>query len=1265
MSVDTNPNIEDVVTVVDNLDSDAPVAMEIEDKLTDVTTADPQQAHEIVSDALDLGVLEEDQATRGFGGIRLAEPEDGGLLNTDETTDEEPDSTNTNPGSEPGESGTETDTPDVVPASAESWADVAFEDPSLRTWAPAQIERDQWMCRSDSKAPYAPWTDSDAPVECGRDHEDREGTVRCSTCDHGAGYKWGSDGSREYVHTDHDTAREWSGMDPSLSSDLAYIQYDEDPFAFVDGDDVRDPDTGEIHPAFIAILEHLGITYADVSTSGSGVHAPYRGEIPLEGVTQAMFEIDDEPFGSNEDVPEVEIYDSKHVCIATGDHLPGSGTEINSWDEDALAAILQANGITSSPEPSADTSVNLTDHTPTATTSDETTDEIRDIFAALDRINAQRVAHDTIVASWNDSAGTSAGNRAFAPTWGQNANGTANIVDDEIWQDTGGNGYGGVDVMAAIDCPDLPSYDENTQPRDLSGADWFRALEHLRELGYAIPELESDASGRADPTAAVPLEMLASLDLDDARRFASKHDIEWATTREARERLRDEVFEVMTHGDTKVIDAPTALGKSYTVATEPWIRRESTTGGAPVVHTHETKKARDQAAQESDDAGYDYAVLEGRSEACPVAAGEYDPLGREGTVDNFDTEELPETVITIDGTPASDFFDTACEDRGLPFSVAHKYLENHKDQDVDMPCCAGDDNNECPAVTQWDGLPRTESGEPAVDVIHCTHQFAHVPSLRNGTNLIFDERPDFREDLTHRQVRKAISAYLTVSGAPVTTFEEFVTRALNGDEKRNEHAQHATLRDAFGYEPDREWYLETEGAHTLAPALTRAVYYALQPDEGADDEHDAQDANGRYSATVPHEPPRLDANASDESGWNRTYVSVTLDANNTIRTVRNSPSLNGARSVIGLDAHPAQTQWELNVHPDIETSAVLDPAERAMWRRFERGLLTVGVGDATRPLTSGEYFDREGSEAFFAALRDRFGEDFRTAITAASVESETKDILREVGVEDPDTMHYGEEKSRNDFAGEDIGALNGCIDPGDDFVLDLLAERGLDAAPETTTDDDGNEVRAHGRGFVGPDADAAAELLASVREQHIAQGAGRLARDADDPEDRAIVFVRTDAAPPGFLDMQVPGVEWLATGTQTEIIDELRQRSSATTREIADAVGCSKEHARDTLKRLVQQGIVNVHENAGGHGAHLYRVLAGIATQRPGEHVDLSPGCDDTTNDGVCRYSTWSLAVSSVTPVGSVTNRGSSTTNPADQSQPPDMLGVDSVDPPG
>jgi hypothetical protein len=261
----------------------------------------PDDPASVVDAAIANGPLVEDDAGM-FPWIHL----DGEPPESEDTGENEPedaDSEETNPGSEAGDS--PADEPDSstltpTPASVVSWSEVDFSIIDPRTWAPAQIEYDSWMCRTDSKAPYAPWTDSDAPVECGRDHEDREGTVRCSTCDHAAGYKWGSDGSQEYVHADHDTAREWADMDPSLSSDLAFIQHEDDPFAFVDGDDVRDPETGDIHPAFRAILEHLGLTYADVSTSGSGVHAVYRGEIPLDGVPQAMFAIDDDPFGANE-----------------------------------------------------------------------------------------------------------------------------------------------------------------------------------------------------------------------------------------------------------------------------------------------------------------------------------------------------------------------------------------------------------------------------------------------------------------------------------------------------------------------------------------------------------------------------------------------------------------------------------------------------------------------------------------------------------------------------------------------------------------------------------------------------------------------------------------------------------------------------------------------------------------------------------------------------------------------------------------------------
>ncbi|TQQ81836.1 PriCT-2 domain-containing protein [Halonotius roseus] len=714
-----------------------------------------------------------------------------------------------------------------------------------------------------------------------------------------------------------------------------------------------------------------------------------------------------------------------------------------------------------------------------------------------------------------------------------------------------------------------------------------------------------------EPEAALPLERLDALDREEARRYASKRGVEWPTTREARERLRNKIMDIMHHGDMKVIDAPTALGKSYTVATEPWLRRSSTTGDAPVVQFSETREARDQAAGHSADAGVEAARLLGRSEACPVAAGAHDPAGED--------ENEPEVVITMNGQPANEWFEAVCDGDGVPFSVAHTYLDDHNDQDADLPCCDGE--GECPAIAQWDGLPRNDDGDPAVDVIHATHGFAHVPSLRNGTNMVFDEEPDFSVELSHERVRNAVAAYLKVADAPVTDYERFVARARKGeDEPANEHSENQYIRDALDYEPDREWYLEADGSHTLAPALTKAIYCALRPEEGGTDA-DASDANGRYNATVGHEPPRLDKEANDAEGWNRVWVSVVLDEDNTVRTVRSTPDTMAARSVIGLDAHPCVEKWQRNAHPDIMPQPVLSPDERRLWRRFERGLSVVGVGDATRPLTSGEYFDEDGTRAFLQSLRDHYGDRFRTAITAASVEHRTEELLEEVGVDEPNTMHYGEEKSRGDFGDEDVGALNGCIDPGDDFVLDLLAEAGLEATPETNTNDDGEEYRAKGRGFEGPDADAAERLLASVRENHVAQAAGRYARNADDSDDEAVVFVRTDAVPDGYLDLTVPGVEWIATDRQREIIGELRRRPTATTREIADATGNSKEHVRQTLERLEEADLVECREHAGDHGAHIYRALAGLGE---GDLVELTP----TTNDGVCNSYTWSLAVS-------------------------------------
>jgi hypothetical protein len=62
-------------------------------------------------------------------------------------------------------------------------------------------------------------------------------------------------------------------------------------------------------------------------------------------------------------------------------------------------------------------------------------------------------------------------------------------------------------------------------------------------------------------------------------------------------------------------------------------------------------------------------VLRGRKEACPVAHGIHDP-----------SEEDDDTAdITMNRTPASEWFDAVCDGRGIPFSTAHAYLAEHND----------------------------------------------------------------------------------------------------------------------------------------------------------------------------------------------------------------------------------------------------------------------------------------------------------------------------------------------------------------------------------------------------------------------------------------------------------------------------------------------------------------------------------------------------------------------------------------------------------
>jgi predicted transcriptional regulator len=105
----------------------------------------------------------------------------------------------------------------------------------------------------------------------------------------------------------------------------------------------------------------------------------------------------------------------------------------------------------------------------------------------------------------------------------------------------------------------------------------------------------------------------------------------------------------------------------------------------------------------------------------------------------------------------------------------------------------------------------------------------------------------------------------------------------------------------------------------------------------------------------------------------------------------------------------------------------------------------------------------------------------------------------------------------------------------------------------------------------------------------VAQSIGRYARNADRPDEPTVVFVWTAAIPDELVDWQIEDVRPL-TDTQKDVVDYVEENRPVSTREVANELDISKEAARQTLKKLEEDGLVSVDENAGKYGANLYNI---------------------------------------------------------------------------
>lgn len=364
--------------------------------------------------------------------------------------------------------------------------------------------------------------------------------------------------------------------------------------------------------------------------------------------------------------------------------------------------------------PDAFDDVELDDYDPKVTASDETTEDIRDVFAALERIDARHVAADTIVHAWNPKATTSGSYRAFAPTWGPSANGTANIVDDRIWQDTGGGGYGGPVTMALIDSGDLRP--DTASPR-VSGELWWKGVERLRELGYDIPEYTPKD---AEPYAILP----DSGDLEHASsgwdwRHAGKVR-EGLSIDEARQRTQDAISGAYESSDRILIEALPTMGK-----TTGAIRAAADTG-TQITYLCPRREVMEEVAQKARDVGLDVYTLPAFTRHCDTANGEHGDKWAKTVRDWYDRGATPRDIHM-----------NAEYELGRPLPC-----QKHKGQ-------------ECPYTSMW----RFEPEDYDVLIGHYVH--GHKPKVTQGRTVVFDEFPgDAYETELGYMLEASVTAFL-------------------------------------------------------------------------------------------------------------------------------------------------------------------------------------------------------------------------------------------------------------------------------------------------------------------------------------------------------------------------------------------------------------------------------------------------------------------------------------------------------------------------
>ena len=927
--------------------------------------ADPARWVDVVEEA--LNTADPVAAVRDVS--HAPDPADG--------AEEDPDPDRPNPGGDADASGSATPEPrddagaGADPPSAEEPVATVAEE----SYPPTIVDREYWvnwiLDGAGRKRPVAPWQTGHAyPVEWNGDlPDDDRPETEFSTAKRWADFDLG-DADLRLPEDAASDALETGILLPNDRPDR------EECITLIDWDDVRDPDTEEIHPAAADYIQRFG-GYVEVSTSGEGLHQFVLGGLRKRG--KFIAPIDGEPF-VGDDLPQVEIYDGGRHVAMTGRHVAGTDDDVlddgQELIDDLVTEFADAekdaghrrytpeSGDAADGDDAADV-----DHVPAPDTGEyhgPTAEELR-ATKPDDRTLTYHAAVETFYRGGGNSGGYAHIQNwrleGFAAALGERDGLTA----EQIKADLGGRYLDETPVEQGCvhRTPERVDYGFN---RAVNGRLEAPAAPTLAEYGVLPPSF--DDVDAVEPTAVLPpavRDLSTAASGWDWKHAGARTDL---TIEDARDRTADAIADAYGSGDRVLIEALPTMGKSYGSVLAAAETGEPVTILTQRGHKEQYAQLRDWC----DTHGLTHRTLPSFARDCETANGDHG-------------EDWSDRVR---GWYA----------RGATPQAIHAHAEDVLGRP--LPCQAGE--GRCSYAAKWDFDPDTDgSADPEedvpVDVLIGHYAHAHKPKVTTGRTVVFDEFPGSAyETVLAGDLQRAVSCWLDATdGVPFDSYTDLVENRT--DESRRADA--LLWFDDHGIDADETHVFDDDHAHAAAPLAAFAIVAG-------------EDLGNGYE--------RADLGDGVRAVFDRSTGAV---------SVLRPPALEYASGIVALDGTPTKRMWELALGERLNHRPILGDAERAEYVRDALNLNLVRTSEYVKPYNSPDHVNTDDDAALLEEIAEVHGE--RPGVITSSTAEHEYDAAGVLDVVD-DTKHYGNVLGSNRFKEKRVGAVIGSNHYGDGYI---------------------------------------------------------------------------------------------------------------------------------------------------------------------------------------------------------------------------------------